>query len=129
MKCKHRVWRHGELASDVAHAKALQVDEAAMLLDQDIGARQLSCCNFVIEKLSYELELFRCRRGCIGCTGGPASVRAIRHQGNNAGDAPSRGCYRIECNHRRSLTAVVVCVMSSTTPRAQITPVRSTPLL
>ena len=69
----------GSLASDLAHAKALQVDEAAMLLDQDDGARQLSCRNLVVKKRGNELELFRCWRGRIGRASCPASVRAMRH--------------------------------------------------
>jgi hypothetical protein len=79
MKGKHRVRRHGKLGSDVAHAKALQVNEAAMLLDQDDRARQLSCCNLVVEKLGNEPELSQCRRGRIGRASCPASVRAMRH--------------------------------------------------
>ena len=71
MKRENGVRRHWKLGSDIAHAKALQVDGPAMLLDKDNGAGQLSCCNFVVKKAGDGLELFRCRRGRIsraGCT-------------------------------------------------------------
>ncbi len=59
MKGKDRVRRHGEIGLDVAHTKGLQVNGAAMLLDQDDGARQPSRCNLVVEEVGQALELFR----------------------------------------------------------------------
>ena len=71
----------GVMGSLVAtsHAKALQVDEAAVLLDQDDGARQLSCCSLVVEKLGNELKLSRCWRGRISRASCAVSRRAIHH--------------------------------------------------
>jgi hypothetical protein len=94
MKGKDRVRRHGALACDVTHAKALQIDRAAMLLDQDGDARQLSCCNLVVEELGNELQLLRCRRGRIGGVSCPACARSMRHESSHQGEAPSaRGSY------------------------------------
>ena len=66
MQRKDRVRRHGHAGPDVAHAKALQIEGAAMLLDQDNGARQFAGRYLVVEERGDALELCRHVLGARG---------------------------------------------------------------
>ena len=69
------------LGPDVAHAKCLEVNRAAMLLDQEDSAWQPSCRNLVLEEIGQELQFFRRRR--LGRLNGRAAIRERQEPGNH----------------------------------------------
>jgi hypothetical protein len=87
MKRKHRIRRHRKVSSDVAHTKGLQINGAAMLLDQDDGTGQPSRCNLVLKEIGEGLELFWRRHGHFDCVDYPAPAHDWSQECDNHEDA------------------------------------------